>query len=98
MPFNVVFIVFSLTDYESFEYIEYWIELASSNTQSNSTLILVGNKSDDTNKRVLNSDEIIKLALKHNIKYIEVSAKSGDGIQECFQLGTYDWLSNRLND
>ena len=84
MPFNVVFIVFSLTDYESFEYIEYWIELASSNTQSNSTLILVGNKSDDADNRAVGSEDIINLALKHNIKYIEVSAKNGYGVKDAF--------------
>lgn len=87
-----------MVDNETLKNVEYWIRLAISNAHANANaiLILFGNKSDDADNRAVGSEDIINLALKHNIKYIEVSAKNGYGVKECFQLGTYEWLSNEL--
>ena len=75
-------VVFDITNEESFYNIEKWIDDVSENIYevSEITFILVGNKSDLSNRRVTYS-EGQALADKLGIEYIETSAKKFSNIQ-----------------
>jgi GTPase SAR1 family protein len=47
-------------------------------------LILVGTKSDMEQNRMVPYEEGKKMARKYNIEFVEVSAKTGDHVDNCF--------------
>jgi len=48
-------------------------------------IVLVGNKSDLTDERVVSTEEGRKLADSHSIKFFETSAKENVNVNEAFQ-------------
>ena len=77
-------LVFDITDHESFEKLDFWIEQIKNNAPSNVKSVLVGNKSDLANQRKVNEEEIEAFAKENNLKYYEVSAKEGKNVVELF--------------
>ena len=83
-------IVFDLGNRQSFLNIDKWKEayqesMTSEDKEGTMPFILLCNKNDLENKKVTRN-EIEKLCLEMgNIKYIEVSAKTGQNVQEAFQ-------------
>jgi small GTP-binding protein len=78
-----VLITFDITNKKSFDEISYWYETAKIQVPD-AVYILVGNKSDLADKRVISEIEAIDLANKWNISYIETSAKLNQNINEVF--------------
>jgi small GTP-binding protein len=79
-------LIFDLTSYESFEHLPQWIEEVRSNVKADIPLLLVGNKSDLLNERALSIEEINNFTNKFNLYYMEASAKTGDGVGDCFYV------------
>lgn len=77
-----IIIVFDLTDLESFENIQQWLLEINKYSYKNICKILVGNKSDLINKRIVNEGKSYADSL--NIPYIETSAKNADNIDSLF--------------
>ena len=76
-------LVFSVDDKTTLEKIRYWIKSIEDNVNiKEKSLILVGNKIDM--KRQITPDEGSNFAKEYNLKYFETSAKTGVGINECF--------------
>ena len=82
-------LVFSVTDdrdgklfYELEKNLE---DYKSINEKNNKQIYLVGNKIDDTNKRIISKEDATKFAKKHNLKYFETSAKTGENIKDLFE-------------
>lgn len=81
---DCVFLVFDLTNYETFKVLTYWIDELSERIELNEgdfEIILVGNKADLADDRRVNKEEAELLAQKYKMKYFEVSAINGDGMQ-----------------
>jgi len=78
-------VVYDVTDRESFEGVKGWIGEIEKFAQENVIKILVGNKSDMTDKRQVSFQEGQDLANLLRVKYIETSAKSADNIDNSFQ-------------
>ena len=116
---QAVFIVFDLTKRETFENIYYWHnELKEFIDNKDLPIIIVGNKTDLTDKRVVNYEEGVEVAKdlsklsslsestalsdysdlsgfsgSHSkISYIETSAKTGNRIQDAFNLISYHFI------
>ena len=116
---QAVFIVFDLTNRESFENVYYWHnELKEFIDNKDLPLIIVGNKTDLINERKINYEEGVQIAkdlsklseLSENtvmseysdlsefsgsqskISYIETSAKTGNRIQDAFNLISYHFI------
>jgi len=79
-------VIYDLTNYESFEHLPQWIEEIRTNIKNEIPLLLVGNKSDLTEQRAVNIEEINEFTEKFNLYYMETSAKTGDGVGDCFQV------------
>ena len=82
---NGVLLIYDVCNRKSFERIEYWIsELKENNKIDELYTILVGNKIDLPERRVISREEGEKYASDNNINYSEVSAKTGEGILDLF--------------
>ena len=92
-----VILMYDLTDRESFENIRKWLNLVTQ-TVSNKTLILVGNKLDLADEsRIVSEDEAEKLAKDNNILFFEGSGCSGENVEKIFKsIG--DIIYSRLMD
>jgi len=80
-------IVYAVNDRTSFEKIEEWLKEVEEkkNTNNKVPLVLIGNKIDLENERVVSKEEGEKLAEKYNIEFFECSAKKGINVNEAFQ-------------
>jgi small GTP-binding protein len=79
-------LIFDLTSYESFEHLPQWIEEVRANIKSEVPLLLVGNKSDLVEERMVSIEEINSFTRKFNLYYMETSAKTGEGVGDCFYI------------
>lgn len=78
-------LVFSVDAKSTFEEIHYWVEELKSHYSTLPLLILVGNKTDLAERdRALSYSDGKALARSIGARYVETSAKSGEGIQELF--------------
>ena len=68
---DILCIVYDVTNRESYESIPYWISLRPINL--NTRTLLIGNKTDDTKKRVVLYEEGKQLSTKYNIEFIETN-------------------------
>ena len=90
-------IVYSITNRNSFEHIPTWIEDFKNQRLETSMIVLVGNKAHKENKREVSYDEGKSLAQKYGIQFFEVSAKTGQNIDELFYY-TIDEISKKIED
>ncbi|MFX1353013.1 MAG: GTP-binding protein [Promethearchaeota archaeon] len=79
-------LVFDLTNYSSFEHLPQWIEEVRANIKAEIPLLLVGNKSDLMDQRAVSLREVNNFTRDFNLYYMETSAKTGDGVGDCFYI------------
>ena len=82
-------LVFDLTNYESFEHLPNWIEEIKSNSRADIPMLLIGNKSDLVNERIVSESDIKAFSQKFGLYYLETSAKSGEKVSDCFAVLGY---------
>ena len=90
-------IVYDISNIDSFEKLDYWIEQIKTNSQENTKMILFGNKIDLEDQRQVSKSEGEEYAKKININFFEVSAKEGININEAFEYFIKEVLSNYFN-
>ncbi|MFX0059530.1 MAG: Rab family GTPase [Candidatus Hodarchaeota archaeon] len=81
-------LVFDLTEHASFEHLLQWIEEIRANVKTPIPLLLVGNKNDLAEQRAVSIKEINNFTKDFNLFYMETSAKTGDGVGNCFYVIT----------
>ena len=82
---NGILLVFDITDKNSFDNLNFWLDELEKNCNLNSLYIfLVGNKTDLKKERKVSYDEAKNFADMKKIPYIEISAKTGDNIDKLF--------------
>lgn len=95
------FIVFDLTDSESFNSLKKWAEdfcTISNLSPKERIIIILGNKSDLKNNRCLNRSEIDKFISLNNFIYFETSAKYNIGVNEAFDYFTKEVIKKYKNN
>lgn len=87
-------LVYSITDYKTFQNLDTWITQMRKNAPFNSKIILLGNKADDEQNREVTYEQGKKVCQKYNLEFfMEVSAKSGfksPNFLEISAAGLYD--------
>jgi Ras-related protein Rab-2A len=78
-------VVYDITSRESFEHVQNWIQDIKDQSPKTVLIVLVGNKVDLDENRVVSYDEGSEFAVKNGLIFEETSAKSGQGIEEVFQ-------------
>ena len=80
-----VMIVYDVTNQYSFEDVESWIKIIEENHDINTfPIVLVGNKNDLAEKRVITYEKGKAIADTYNIPFFETSAKTNQGIDDAF--------------
>ena len=80
-----VILAYDSTSTESFENVTNWIRQVDTHASPNVKKILLGNKCDLTDQKVISSEQGAEIAKANNMQFFETSAKSGIGITEAFE-------------
>ncbi len=75
-------LVFDLGDQLTFDNLEKWLDEAKNYGLKSMTCVVCGNKSDT--QKVVPSESIKEWCAKHDYRYFETSAKSGDSVKTAF--------------
>jgi small GTP-binding protein len=83
-----VFFVFDVGDRKTFEKVDFfWEDFKEyENPERPAIKILVGNKSDKGKDREVTRQQAEELAVRYGVQYVESSAKTGDGVQQLFEV------------
>jgi len=81
----VAMVVYDISSEESFQNIQNWIKDCKDLAPKTVQLVLIGNKSDLEEKRVIKTERGKELAHENNMLFFETSALNGNGIEEAFQ-------------
>lgn len=81
---TVAIVCFDITNMDSFNSVEKWIEDARALREDDVMLILAGNKADLSDHRQVSTEKAQQLADKLNLMFFETSAKSGSNIKTMF--------------
>ena len=87
-------VVYDITNDNSFKHVQNWIEDIRNQSSKTVLIILVGNKIDLEDKRVISYDEGNEFAMKNGIIFGETSAKTGVGIEEIFYKSIKEIIKN----
>ena len=90
-------VVYDITSSESFQNVQNWIQDIRQQSPKTVSIILIGNKIDLEDKRVINFDEGNEFAMNNGIIFGETSAKTGDGIEDIF-LKSVQQIVKNIND
>ena len=86
-------LVYDITNLESFQFINSWLEDIKKSGQENKYKILVGNKCDLKYKRKVTVEQGKDFASEHGMKYFEVSAKDSTNVSDLFFTMTRDIIN-----
>ena len=90
-------LVYDITDRESFEKLNFWVDNIKNFAPENAKFILVGNKCDLANERKVSYEEGENYAKNLNIKFFEASARDGTNVNELFfYLANEIYQDNKL--
>ena len=76
--------MYDVTDRDTFDYVSQWMQEIEKFANDNVCKILVGNKIDLVEKRVVSKEEGEELANHYGIHYLETSAKNNICVEESF--------------
>ena len=79
-----ILLFYSITDRESFDDINKWVDIIK-DTCELLPIILIGNKIDDKNNRIVSEDEGKKLAKKYKLEFMECSGKGDINVNKAFE-------------
>ena len=79
-------LVFDLTRRDTFVNIKSWYKEIIENAPQGMFLILVGNKCDLVEERVISTEEGENLAQELGLTYMETSAKTGENVNDAFKM------------
>lgn len=77
-------LIYDVTSRESFSNVGYWMTHMQKYAATNVCKVLIGNKTDMVDKRVVSTTEGQQLATQSSCAFYETSAKSGEGVEHGF--------------
>jgi Ras-related protein Rab-1A len=81
---NGIIIVYDITDRESFDQVQHWMNEIDAHAMVEVCRLLVGNKADLSDKRAVKTDEGMSVARQYGIPFIETSAKDCSNVESMF--------------
>ena len=79
-----IIVVYDTTDSETFEHVKTWLHEIDRYASENVNKLLVGNKSDLTSKRQVETESAKEFAESVNIPFLETSAKNATNVEDAF--------------
>ena len=83
---NGILVVYDITNRQSFDDINFWLNEIKEKANKNTVLLLVGNKCDLEDERKVSFQEGKDFADNNGIKFIETSAKTNQNVDEAFEI------------
>ena len=80
-----ILLIFDVTDKDSFKNLSNWLIEIEKNASKNVLKVLIGNKSDLEDKRVVTYNQGKEFADTYGLKFIETSAKKNLNVTEAFE-------------
>ena len=90
-------VVYDISNRESFDNINTWIEDCKSQSPQTIFMVLVGNKNDLEDKRAVTIEEGKELAEKNKMMFFETSAKTGTNVDEIF-LRSAETIAKKIEE
>lgn len=79
-----IILIYDITNRKSFDNLVYWINEIRNHSSTESIIYLVGNKTDLANLRAISFAEGASFATKHDLKFIETSARNDSNVRKLF--------------
>ena len=79
-----VIIVYDICKKKSFESIDRWINNFKEKADEDAVILLIGNKSDLTEERQVDTEEAKSISQKNKLAFMETSAKNNDNVNKAF--------------
>jgi len=80
-----VVIVYDITDRSSFDRVVNWVKELQMQADKDIAIVIAGNKCDRESERQINKNEAEEFANKIGAAHFLTSAKTGKGVNECFE-------------
>ena len=77
-------VVYDISSRDSFNSVSTWIDDCKNQSPKTIFMVLVGNKSDLSDRRQVNTEEGQELAEKYGMLFFETSAKNGTNVEDIF--------------
>merc|ERR1740123_2168275 len=81
-----IMVVYDVTNEQSFLNVRNWFRLIQQHASDIVLTMLIGNKCDQTDNRVITRERGQLLADEYNVKFYETSAKTDHNVEEAFAL------------
>jgi len=79
-------LVYDISKSSSFENVDKWLKELKDHADSQTVVMLTGNKADLKQLRIVPTEEAATYAQKHNLAFIETSAMDGTGVDKAFEI------------
>jgi len=90
-----IIVVYDVTDQESFNNVKQWLQEIDRYASENVNKLLVGNKCDLTNKKVVDYSSAKEYADQLGIPFLETSAKNATNVEQAFMTMAAE-IKNRV--
>ena len=94
---NIILVVYDITNKDTFTHTEHWVNETKELKRDDAIFVLVGNKIDLEENRVVTRKEAEDFATEKGFLFHEVSAKTGDQVQELFTTKIYPEIARKYN-
>lgn len=82
---NALLLLYDVSSIISFNHVRDWLSEIQEYAQADVIIMLVANKVDKANERVVTREMGEKLAKEYEVPYVETSAKTGLNVEFCFK-------------
>ncbi|EGG14837.1 Rab GTPase [Cavenderia fasciculata] len=82
---HIALLVYDITNRQSFQYLGSWLEEIAQMSTPNIVTLLIGNKCDAKERRVVTLEEAQRFAKSNDLIFIETSAKDNTNVEKVFE-------------
>jgi len=93
-----IIMVYDVTSEESFEHVEEWLSEVNRHASESTIKLLVGNKADLIEKKVVTTAKAQTFAENLGISFLETSAKNATNVETAFLTMAQELIKARAND
>merc|ERR1712159_878155 len=89
--------IYDVTSKESFDHVEEWLSEVDRYASEDTCKLLVGNKADLVDEKVVATDTARAFAERLNISFLETSAKTATNVDTAFLTMANELIKNKAN-
>ena len=93
---NIIIVVYDISNKDSFIHTDHWVNETKDLKREDAIFVLVGNKIDLEDKRAVSQREAEDFAAEKGFLFHEVSAKTGEEIQELFNSVIFPEMARKF--